>query len=127
MNINECGCRPYGWLGLDGNRCIRVIPRHLIYSFLTDNANVIHMSSLVLFIYPFMYNLVFRTLSAQMHIVHVICMLSHTCTHHLLVIFTTPHIPYYPQLSFSTYCLHKCTLSISCVYCLQMHMLCTSH
>ena len=27
MNINECGCRPYGWLGLDGNRCIRVIPR----------------------------------------------------------------------------------------------------
>ena len=29
MNINECGCRPYGWLGLDGNRCIRVIPRQL--------------------------------------------------------------------------------------------------
>ena len=26
MNINECGCRPYGWLGLDGDRCIRVIP-----------------------------------------------------------------------------------------------------
>ena len=23
----ECSCRPYGWLGLDGNRCIRVIPR----------------------------------------------------------------------------------------------------
>ena len=29
MNINECGCRPYGWLGLDGDRCIRVIPRHI--------------------------------------------------------------------------------------------------
>ena len=29
MNINECGCQPYGWLDLDGNRCIRVIPRHL--------------------------------------------------------------------------------------------------
>ena len=27
MNINQCGCRPYEWLGLDGNRCIRVIPR----------------------------------------------------------------------------------------------------
>ena len=27
MNINECGCRPYGWFGLDGDRCIRVIPR----------------------------------------------------------------------------------------------------
>ena len=32
MNINECGCRPYGWLGLDGNRCIRVIPRHPPFS-----------------------------------------------------------------------------------------------
>ena len=30
----------------------------LICSFLTDNANVIHTSSLVLFIYPIMYNLV---------------------------------------------------------------------
>ena len=30
MNINECGCRPYGWLGLDGDWCIRVIPRQSI-------------------------------------------------------------------------------------------------
>ena len=30
MNINQCSCRPYEWLGLDGNRCIRVIPRQLI-------------------------------------------------------------------------------------------------
>ena len=29
MNINQCGCRPYEWLGLDGNRCIRVIPRQM--------------------------------------------------------------------------------------------------
>ena len=29
MNINQCGCRPYEWLGLDGNRCIHVIPRQL--------------------------------------------------------------------------------------------------
>ena len=48
----------------------------LICSFLSDNANVIHTSSLVLFIYPIMYNLVFCTLSAQMHIVHGVCMLS---------------------------------------------------
>ena len=37
MNINECGCRPYGWLGLDGDRCICVIPRHrqnLVFVFL---------------------------------------------------------------------------------------------
>ena len=32
MNINECGCRPYGWLGLDGDRCIPVIPRHPPFS-----------------------------------------------------------------------------------------------
>ena len=32
MNINECGCRPHGWLGLDGDRCIRVIPRHPPFS-----------------------------------------------------------------------------------------------
>ena len=31
MNINQCGCRPYGWLGLDGNRCIRVIPRQVLH------------------------------------------------------------------------------------------------
>ena len=31
MNINEYGCRPHGWLGLDGDWCIRVIPRHPPY------------------------------------------------------------------------------------------------
>ena len=36
MNINECGCRPYGWLGLDGNRCIRVIPRQLTQYYDTE-------------------------------------------------------------------------------------------
>ena len=36
MNINECGCRPYGWLGLDGNRCIRVIPRQVFSEELAD-------------------------------------------------------------------------------------------
>ena len=38
--------------------CIHYLQWSLIHSFLTDNANVIHMSSLVLFIYPIMYNLV---------------------------------------------------------------------
>ena len=109
-------------------------------------------STLYIFYYV---QLSFRTLSTQINIVHVICMLFahvhiicfssltllvypicplsmylhvvHTCTRHLLVISNTPHIPYYPQLSFRTYCLNTRTLSISCVYCLQMHMLCTSH
>ena len=91
--------------------CAHYLQWSLIYSFLTDNADVIHMSSLVLFIYPIMYNLV------SAHCLHK-CILSisfaccpHTCTHHLLVIFTTPYIPYYPQLSF-------CTLST------HMHIVC---
>ena len=49
----------------------------LIYSFLTDNADVIHMTSLVLYI-SYHVQLSFCTLSAQTHIVHVICML---CAH----------------------------------------------
>ena len=38
--------------------CAHYLQWSLIYSFLTDNADVIHMSSLVLLIYPIMYNLV---------------------------------------------------------------------
>ena len=40
MNINGCGCRPYGWLGLDGNRCIRVIPRQASHSFVLDERTI---------------------------------------------------------------------------------------
>ena len=147
--------------------CADYLKWSLISPFLTDNTNVIHTSSLVLYIFYYV-QLSFCTLPTQMHIVHVICILSthvhiicfssltllvypiihnlvsahclhththcpchlhvvRTCTHHLLVISNTPCMPYYPQLSFRTYCLHTCTLSLSCVYCLQMHMLCTSH
>ena len=85
--------------------CVHYLQWSLIYSFLTDNADVIHMSSLVLFIYPIMYNLV------STHCLHR-CTLSmsfaccHTCTHHLIVIFTTLHIPYYPEPSFRTLSTH---------------------
>ena len=56
----------------------------LICSFLTDNANVIHTSSLVHFIYPIMYNLVSAhclhryTLSMLSAHVHIICLSSLT-------------------------------------------------
>ena len=90
----------------------------LICSFLTDNANVIPMSSLVLFINPIMYNLVsahclHRCIHCPCHL-HVV----HTCTHHLLVIFTTPHIPYYPQFSFRTLSPHTshCLCHLYIVY-----------
>ena len=105
--------------------CTHYLQWSLIYSFLTDNADVIHMSSLVLFIYPIMYNLVSVHCCTDAHCpchLHVV----HTCIHHLLFIFTTPHIPYYSELS-SAHCLHTCTLSMSSVYCLEMHMLCTCH
>ena len=45
MNINECGCRPHEWLGLDGDRCIRVIPRQrkgailIVFTVYVDTVN----------------------------------------------------------------------------------------
>ena len=57
-----------------------------------------------------------------MHIVHVICMLSA----HVHIIFlsslTLFSYTLFPQVSFRTYCLHTCTLSISCVYCTDAYV-----
>ena len=49
MNINQCGCRPYEWLGLDGNRCIRMIPRHPPFS--VKKRLCLHAKKLLLEIY----------------------------------------------------------------------------
>ena len=66
--------------------CARYLQWSLIYSFLTDNANVIHMSSLVLFIYLIMYNLV-STHCLHTHILlmsSIYCLEMHMfCTYHL--------------------------------------------
>ena len=95
---------------LSGHMCIMrtLFAVVLIYFFLTDNANVIHMSSLVLFIYPIMYNLVSAHCPCHLHVVH-------TCTHHLLVISNTPHIPYYLQLSFHTLSTHTHIVNVICI------------
>ena len=68
----------------------------------------------------------FCTLSAQMHIVHVICMLS---THvHIICLSSLPLLIYLNIHNLvSAHCLHTCILSMSSVYCLEMHMLCTCH
>ena len=68
----------------------------------------------------------FCTLSAQTHIVHVICMLS---THvHIICLSSLPLLIYLIIHNLvSTHCLHTCILSMSSVYCLEMHMLCTCH
>ena len=42
MNINQCGCRPYEWLGLDGDRCIRVIPRQKEHSISNSFGDIVH-------------------------------------------------------------------------------------
>ena len=102
--------------------CAHYLQWSLIYSFLTDNADVILMSSLVLFIYPIMYNLSFCTdahCPCHLHLVH-------TCTHHLLVIFTTPHIPYYPQLSFCTLSTHMHIVHVICMLSTHVHIICLS-
>ena len=68
----------------------------------------------------------FCTLSAQMHIVHVICMLS---THvHIICLSSLPLLIYLIIHNLvSAHCLHTCILLMSSVYCLEMHMLCTCH
>ena len=68
----------------------------------------------------------FCTLSAQTHIVHVICMLS---THvHIICLSSLPFLIYLIIYNLvSAHCLHTCILLMSFVYCLEMHMLCTCH
>ena len=68
----------------------------------------------------------FCTLSTQMHIVHVICMLS---AHVHIICLSSLTLLVYPIIHnlVSTHCLHTHPLPMSSLYCLQMHMLCTSH
>ena len=70
----------------------------------------------------------FCTLSAQMHIVHIICMLS---THvHIICLSSLPLLIYLIIHNLvSAHCLHTCILCVtmSSVFCLEMHMLCTCH
>ena len=63
----------------------------------------------------------FCTLSAQMHIVHVICMLS---THVHIICFSSLTLLVYPiiQNLVSAHCLHTCTLSMSSACCLHIDM-----
>ena len=68
----------------------------------------------------------FCTLLAQMHIVHVICMLSTYV--HILCLSSLPLLIYLIIYNLvSAHCLHTCILSMSSLYCLEMHMLCTCH
>ena len=106
--------------------CTHYLQWSLIYSFLTDNADVIHMSSLALFIYPIMYNLV------SAHCLHRCTLFtSFACSPHMYTSFASQSLPLLIYLIIhnlvSVHCLHTCTLLMSSVYCLEMHMLCTCH
>ena len=116
----------------------------LICFFLTDNPDVTHTSSQVLFTYPIMYNS-FCTLSTQN--AHCQCYLDvvRTCTYHretwLVDDICHPHVIHmsseggyiihtlfvilfiYPIIynSVSAHSLHKCTLSMPCRCCPHMY------
>ena len=63
----------------------------------------------------------FCTLSAQTHIVHVVCMLS---THVHIICLSSLPLLIYPIIYnlVSAHCLHTCILSMSSVYCFEMHI-----
>ena len=63
----------------------------------------------------------FRTLSTQMHIVHVICMLS---THVHIICLSSLTLLVYPIIHnlVSAHCLHTCTLLMSSACCPHMYM-----
>ena len=75
-------------------------------------------STLYIFYYV---QLSFRTLSTQMHIVHVICMLS---THVHIICFSSLTLLVYPIIHnlVSAHCPHTCTLSMSSACCPHMYM-----
>ena len=97
----------------------------LIYSILTDNADVIHVISSTLYI-SYHIQLSFCTLSTQTYIVNAIWMLS---THVHIICLSSLTLLIYPIIHnlVSAHCLQTHPLSMSSVYCLQVHMLCTSH
>ena len=66
--------------------CTHYLQWSFIHSFLTDNADVIHISSLVLFIYPIMYNLV------SAHCLHKCTLsMSFACCPHMYTSFACHH------------------------------------
>ena len=92
--------------------CTYYLQWSFICSFLTTNANVIYMSSLLLFIDPMMYNFSFHTLFTQTHIVNAIYML-----------YAHIHIICYVSFTFLIYLI---TCNLVSAYCLHTHVIRTS-
>ena len=92
--------------------CTYYLQWSLISSFLTDNANVIYMSSLVLFIDPYMLyahihiicyaSFTFLILPITCNLLSAYCLHTHmSSAHHLYVICTATHGQHGPELSFT--------------------------
>ena len=92
--------------------CTYYLQWSLIYSFLTNNANVIYMSSLVLFIDPYMLyahihiicyvSFTFLIYLITCNLVSAYCLHTHlSSAHHLYVICTATHGQHGPELSFT--------------------------
>ena len=92
--------------------CTYYLQWSLIYSFLTDNANVIYMSSLVLFIDPYMLythihiicyvSFTFLIYLITCNLISPYCLHTHmSSAHHLYVICTATHGQCGPELSFT--------------------------
>ena len=92
--------------------CTYYLQWSLISSFLTDNANVIYMSSLLLFIDPYMLyahihficyvSFTFLIYLITCNLVSAYCLHTHmSSAHHLYVICTATHGQHGPELSFT--------------------------
>ena len=92
--------------------CTYYLQWSFICSSLTDNANVIYMSSLLLFIDPMMYNLV----SIQCLHKHTLSMPS-TCCMHIYTLF----------VMYLTFLIYLITCNLVSAYCLHTHMSSAHH
>ena len=113
---------------LSGHICITCTLSEVVLDiFLPNRQYQCHPYIISSTLYIFYYvQLSFCTLSIQMHIVHVICMLS---THvHIICLSSlkTPHIPYYPQLSFRTLTTHMHIVHVICMLSAPVHIICLS-
>ena len=95
--------------------CAHYLQWSLIYSFLTDNADVIH------------------TLSGHMHIMHTlfavvldIFLPNRQCQCHPYVISSTLYISYYVQLSFCTLSAQMHIVHVICMLSADVHIICLS-
>ena len=102
-------------------RIIRTLSAVVLDMFLLDRHSQCHPYIISSTLYISYYvQLSFCTLSAQMHIIYVICML---CAYVHIICLSSLTLLVYPIIHnlVSAHCLHTCTLSMSSACCLHMY------